>query len=140
MKKETIGILIGVALLAVVAVAGCTQQPTSQQAEAQLCQSLADLDQALKKVEAINRDSTVGDLRTAEEEVRTAMESVRTSAKDLKSARVTELETAYTNLDDAVRNIPESDTLGEGLASVTEQRVAFRQAWQNLFSELNCTL
>ncbi|WP_153015821.1 hypothetical protein [Methanofollis ethanolicus] len=139
MKKETIGICIGIALLAVIAVAGCTQQPTSQQAEAQLCQSLADLDQALKKVEAINRDSTVGDLRAAEAEVTTAMESVRSSAKDLKSARVTELETAYTNLDNAVRSVPESATLGEGLSSVTEQRVAFRQAWQNLFTELKCT-
>ncbi|WP_298667136.1 hypothetical protein [uncultured Methanofollis sp.] len=139
MKKETIGICIGVAILAVVAIAGCTQQPTSQQAEAQLCQSMADLDQALKKVEAINRDSTVGDLRTAQDEVKKAMESVRTSAKDLKSARVTELETAYTNLENSVRSIPESATLGEGLSSVTEQRVAFRQAWQNLFAELKCT-
>jgi outer membrane murein-binding lipoprotein Lpp len=138
MKKETIGICIGVVLLAVVAVAGCTQQPTSQQAEAQLCQSMADLDQALKKVEAIDRNSTVGDLRTAQDEVTKAMESVRTSTKDLKSARVTELETAYTNLNNAIKSIPEGATLGEGLASVTEQRVAFRQAWQNLFTELKC--
>jgi outer membrane murein-binding lipoprotein Lpp len=139
MKKEMIGICIGIVLLAGIAVAGCTQQPTSQQAEAQLCQDMADLDQAIKEVEAIKRDSTVGDLRAAENNVTMAMENIRTSAKDLKSARVTELETAYTNLENAVRSIPEGATVGEGLTSITEERIAFRQAWNNLFDELKCT-
>lgn len=117
--------------------AGCTQ-PTSQQAETSLCDALAELDQSLANLESIDETATVGELKAAEDQVTEAMNKVETAAADLDSARKAELQTAYRNLEDGVRSIPDDATIEEGLASITEERMAFRAAWQNMNAEANC--
>jgi tetratricopeptide (TPR) repeat protein len=125
------------ALALCLAAAGCSQ-PTSQEAEASLCEALSELDQAMQNLESINETATVGELKAAEDQVTEAMKNVETAAADLDSARKAELQTAYDNLENAVRSIPDDATIQEGLASITEERMAFRQAWENMNAEVGC--
>jgi hypothetical protein len=137
MKIDLRWILALCALALCLAAAGCTQ-PTSQEAEASLCGALAELDQALQNLESINETATVGELKAAGDQVTEAMNNVATASADLDSARKAELETAYNNLEDGVRSIPDDATIEEGLASITEERMALRTAWENMNAEANC--
>ncbi len=138
--KKKYGLIIGSCLLIVLLCigAGCVLEPTTQEAEAQLCQDLGELDAALTQLESINQSSTTAELRAAQDDVTQAMNQVRDSGMQVAEARTRELDAAYQNLENAVRSIPNDATIEEGLASIRDELVAVRNAWTQLEAEVQC--
>ncbi len=105
MKKVGGVLFVALALVLACAGAGCVQ-PSEEEAEVQLCQSLTDLGAALESMENTSLRSTVGDIRDGRDQVRSAMESVRESAGQVANVRIDNLNAAYENLNQAVENLP----------------------------------
>ncbi|MDI6719842.1 MAG: hypothetical protein QMD46_09560 [Methanomicrobiales archaeon] len=138
--KNTLGWLVGLSVLLVLLCigAGCVLEPTTQEAEAQLCQDLGDLDAALTRMESSNQSSTTAELRAVQDDVTQAMNQVRDSGMEVAEARTREPDAAYQNLENAVRSIPNDATIEEGLASIRDELVAVRNAWIQLEAEVQC--
>ncbi|MDV2482774.1 hypothetical protein F8E02_12380 [Methanoculleus sp. Wushi-C6] len=137
MKK--IGVLfVALFLILACAGAGCVQ-PSEEEAEAQLCQDLAELRAALESMENTSLRTSVGDLRDGRDQVRSAMEDVRESAGELADVRVDELNAAYEDLDRAVEDLPDDATVVGAIQAIRPQIQAVREEQQNLYADLNCT-
>jgi len=139
MDMKIMGILfVALVLVLACAGAGCVQ-PSEEEAEAQLCQDLADLRAALESMENTSLRSTVGDIRDGRDQVQSAMESVRESAGQVANVRVDNLNAAYENLNQAVENLPNDVTAVEAIQTIRPQIQAVRDEQQNLYGDLNCT-
>jgi len=137
MKKTGI-LFVALVLIVACAGAGCVQ-PSEQEAEAQLCQDLADLRAALESMENTSLRTSVGDIREGRDQVQSAMESVRESAGQVANIRVDDLNAAYENLDQAVEDLPDDVTVIEAIQTIRPQVQAVREEQQNLYDDLNCT-
>lgn len=127
---------LGVAVLLLCA-AGCTQ-PSPEEAEAQLCSDMADLDAAIQELESLDETATVGDVRAAEENVTSAWNSVRSSAQTLEEVNTEQLEAAYNDLDGAVQGLPDDITVSEARTQLQPYIDSVKQAWLAVYTSANC--
>ena len=134
MNKKNI-FLLGVPF---VMLASCAE-PSVSDAQATYCQELAHLKTAIVNFQGLSADSTVKDLKQAQEQVRSAFAAVKQAASTLEDAKVEQLEQSQQNLEKAVNDIPDDATLAEGLSSVSDKVGSVSEARQELFSSANCT-
>jgi hypothetical protein len=64
-----------------------------------------------------------------------AYDDLARSADVLEEAQIDNLDQAYEDLDDAVRDIEETDTLGEAATAISTQVDAVDAAWEELYSQ-----
>jgi hypothetical protein len=131
--KRYLGLLVALPLV----LAGCAQ-PNTEEAEADLCTNLADLETALVDLSQINTDSQVRELRTAKENVAKAYQNVQDSAATVEEARLNDLQTAYDEFDKTVNDISGRDTVGEAATSVAASMANIQTAREQLSTGLNC--
>ena len=127
--------LLGIPLLML---ASCAE-PSVSDAQATYCQELTNLELAVVNFQSLSADSTVKDLKQAQEQVRSAFAAVKQAASTLEDAKVEQLEQSQQNLEKAVNDIPDDATLAEGLSSVSDKVGSVSEARQELFSSANCT-
>lgn len=130
-------LVVSVVLILACGAAGCVQ-PTQEEAQTQLCQDLGELGVALENYDNLTANSTVEDIRDAEDQVTAAMEDVRASADQLADVQVDELDSAYNDLENAVQSLPDDMTAEEALQTISPELQAVRSERQNLLGELNC--
>ncbi|GAB4369810.1 MAG: hypothetical protein Kow00121_10050 [Elainellaceae cyanobacterium] len=130
-------ILMSLPLLLLAGCAGVTSQSVADQ-KAELCTNLARFNTAVVTLKSMGANSTVGDFRQAQEQVKLTFNEVKTSAQNVREAKVAELEQAYGELDNAVQTIPDTATLQQATASVSEQVAAVEAAQSQMQSGLNC--
>ncbi len=133
MDKKII-LLVGIPLLML---ASCAETSVSD-AQAEYCTELAKLEQAVANLRGISANSTVKDLKQAQQDVRSALANVKQAASKLKEAKVEQLETSQQNLEKAVNDIPDDSTIAEALTSITDRVKSFSDTRQQLFSLANC--
>lgn len=141
MRRKTTGVafLLAVLLTATVAFAcGDDDEPSTEDAEAQLCADLSALDTAIEDLEGITADSTVDELREANEAVADAEGRVVESAQAVGEARIGDLDAAFEDLDSAVTDIPGDATIADALSSIGQGLDGVRAAWQQLFASAGC--
>lgn len=126
-------------ILPLLLVAGCSTEKSAQDTQANLCENLARLKTSVATLNTMNPDSTVGDLKEAQQRVQDAFEDVTASAQPSNAARTDELEQAYNNLDNAVNSIPDSATVSEAIASIQDEIAALETAREQTRSSANCT-
>jgi hypothetical protein len=136
-------IIVGLALLPSLTLVGC--QPSVQEAEqkvekkeTQACMKLAELEQSLITLAAITPDSTVGDVKKAQEEVTQSIAELKASLQELDQAKLQALEVANDELDKNIQTLPEQDTLAEAAATIQPQVEAVEAARAQLSSDLEC--
>ena len=134
MNKKNI-FLLGIPFLML---ASCAETSVSD-AQATYCQELANLEIAIVNFQGLSADSTVKELKQAQEQVRSAFAAVKQAASTLEDAKVEQLETSQQNLEKAVKDIPDDATLVEALTSVSDKVGSVSEARQELFSSANCT-
>lgn len=119
---------------------GCTSEsPQSiQEKQAELCTQLARFNTAVVTLKSMGPNSTVGDLRAAQDQVRTTFNDVKTTAGTVRAAKAEELEQAYNQLDRTVREIPETATLQQANESIATDVAAVEAAEAQMRSGLNC--
>lgn len=115
-----------------------TPQATTQDKKAELCTNLARLNTSIATLRSLSPNSTVGDLKKAQEQVRTDYNNVKTSAQAVQEARVADLDAAYANLDKAIAAVPSTATLQQATQSVTPQVQAVQTARDQMNSGLQC--
>ena len=119
----------------------CTTNETSQSTQdkkTELCTNLARFKTAVATLKSMSPSSTVGDFRTAQDQVKTTFNDVKNSARNVQDAKAEDLERAYENLDKAVRAVPNTTTLQQASASVSDEIVAVEAAEAQMESGLNC--
>ena len=136
--KKTGVLFIALVLILACAGAGCVQ-PSEEEAEAQLCQSLADLGAAVESMENTSLRSSVGDIRDGRDQVRSAMEGVRESAGQVATIRLDRLNAAYEDLDQAVQSLPDDATVPQAIQTLRPYVQTVRAEQRNLYADLNCT-
>ena len=117
--------------------ASCAQ-PSVSDVQATYCQGLANLELAVVNFQSLSAESTVKDLKQAQEQVRSAFAAVKQAASTLEDAKVEQLEQSQQNLEKAVNDIPDDATLAEALESVSDKAESVSVARQELFSSANC--
>ena len=136
-------ILRGSAMLLVLCVllAACgDDDPSPEEAMANLCTDLSELQSSVQNLEQVrtNPNATVGQLEDARDEVNDQLEDVQSSADDVEEANVDALEDAYGNLDQAIDDIDDDATLADAGQSVEDEIQAVNAAWEQLMGGLNC--
>ncbi|MDX2228158.1 MAG: hypothetical protein NW220_00880 [Leptolyngbyaceae cyanobacterium bins.349] len=114
-------------------------QASTQDKKAELCTNLARLNTSVATLKSMSPNSTVGDLRTARDQVKTAFVDVKASAETVQEAKLADLETAQNNLDRAITNIPNNATLQQASQSVAPQVAAVESAQAQMRSGLGCS-
>ena len=134
-----LGVLIAVFGIVAIACSDDSDDSDSTVAsEAQLCNDIADLGQALAAFAALGPDSTVDDLKTARDGVVDAGEKVDESAEKVGEARVSDVDSAVSDLQQSVEDVSDDATITEAVGSVQTQVLAVDTAALQFFSDLNC--
>ena len=116
MSNRVLGFFL--ATLPLLWLASCTSQPTqstqsTQDKKVELCTSLARFDTAVATLKSMSPSSTVGDFKTAQNQVKTTFTDVKSLASTVQDAKIADLEAAYQELDKAVAAIPNTATLNQ---------------------------
>lgn len=131
--------LLSIALPLLVLVGCASQSPqVTQDPKAELCTNLARFNTAVATLKSMSPSSTVGDFRSAREQVQTTYAAVKESASNVQDARATELERAYQALDQSLQTISDSSTLSQAAASIAPQVAAVEAARTQMQAGLNC--
>lgn len=114
--------------------------PSPEEAMADLCTDLSELQVSLQNLEQVrtNPNATVEQLEDARDEVNDQLDDVESSADDVDEANVDALNDAYDNLDQAIDDIDDDATLADAGQSVQDEIQAVNAAWESLLGGLNC--
>ena len=125
---------MGVSLFALTS---CSKTTVSD-AKEEYCQSLAKLSQAVANLQEISGNSTIKDLKQAQEQVRSAFADIKQAATKLENAKVDRLEEAQGDLQKAINDIPNQFTLIAARKSIADEIAVVITARQDLFTRSQC--
>ncbi len=111
---------------------------TTQDKKAQLCTDLANFKTSVATLRSMSPSSTVGDFKTARDQVKTAFNTVKTTAASVQDSKVEDLERAQQDLDKAITSVPNTATLNQAMTSVTPQVTAVQTAEAKMTADLSC--
>ncbi len=135
MKRGTLKI-VAVSMFSWLAIVGC--QPSVEQAKVQLCSALAGYDQAVTSLQAIQGNSTVGQLKDAQKAVDKAAQQVNDAAEKYQKAEVREVKDSYQQLERKIKSIPNNATLAQAQQSISPDIQNLRSALQQMRSSVQC--
>lgn len=134
---------LSVALLVIFVVAGCGggDDPSPEEAMADLCAATSDFQASVQDLGAVltNPDSTVEELREAREDARDELEDVRDRAEDVDEAEIDALSDAYDELDQVVDDVADDATLAEAAEMIAPLVQAVNGSWDQLLTGLTCS-
>ena len=137
-----IWLLMGVgliaAMLAVAAVACDDDEPSEEEAVAQLCSDLTQLEAADAAFDTLGTDSTIDEIGAANDAYSDALDDVVSSAGDVAEVRAQPIEDAYAGLDQAIDDISGDTTIVEALNSIGDELAAVDAAYDQAFSGVDC--
>ena len=132
-------ILPGLVVIALVALAGCTQEQSQASAEADLCGSLDAFGAALQDFEDLDpATASIDDVEAAREAIDAAWEDVAAAAADVTEADEAALETAWGDLADDLENIPEDEAIADVLAGLQATAGEVRGVYQEMADGSGC--
>ena len=139
MNGKVLGVLMGAAIvLSGVLIACSDDEPSEDEARRQLCDDLNQLELQIDSIASISAESTVGELRSAREDLQTAVEDVRSSAEDVEEADAAGIDSAFEDLTTAVDELDENLTLSAALEEIQPELDAIEQARSELFTDTSC--
>lgn len=127
---------ISVAVVSAATIAGC--QPSVDQAKAQLCNALANYDQAIASLQTIQGNATVGQLKEAQKAVDRAAQQVNEAAEKYQKAEVREVKDSYQQLQRKINSIPDKATLAQAQQSIQPDVQNLKSALQRTRTEVQC--
>ena len=83
--------------------------------------------------------TTVGDVQDALGTLESQVEAVQSDEVDLADSVKSSLQDAFDSYQSAIEDISSDDTLDEAGAAAEAARADFREAWDSVLSELNCS-
>jgi hypothetical protein len=136
-RRASIIIVSSVAMLAVAACGNDT--PTQPQAEAQACDAIASVQQALAGVGDLNADSTVEEAQQAKSALDEAIQGLQDAASDLKVADQAALQAGGQAISSAIEGVSGSETIGAAGAAVASASDTLTTAVGQISDGLGCS-
>jgi hypothetical protein len=137
MTRRTIAALV-CSLALVGPQTGCSNADTQEEAESAVCTSLAEVKTAAAGVKSLDANSTVDEVKAAQEALGTAIAGLRANAAELNEADLAALEAAGDEIEKAVSDVSGSDTLGEASASIQSSSTALEAAVTEMENGVQC--
>jgi hypothetical protein len=131
-----VGVSLAAAVLLVFGVA-CDEETTAEK-QATACEELAELDAAVKTLEDVSLTSTVDQLKDAKDDVKEQADDARRAVREYNESKAEDLKQSVEDLHQAVKDISGGQNLAEARASIQDELVAARVAWEKLRADLRC--
>jgi hypothetical protein len=123
--------------LAVVAIAGCSSNPTPAEAKQQLNTDLDNLKSSLSAFTNPATYSSKDSVQKAIDQVQTDIDAVVNSAKEVKDVSSSKLSSAWDKLKSSVNDtLNSSESISQKVDSIQTALTDFQQAWQQLVDDL----
>ncbi len=132
--------LAGILTIGALGFVACSDddEPSTGDAEAEVCSSLTELKTAVQAAGAITASSTVEEAEEARDDLTSAWDDVQSAAADLQDARIDDLEAAYNDLADTLGSIDDDATLAAAVAEIQGQVTAVDTAWDEFNTSADC--
>jgi len=132
--------LPAVVAIAVLALAGCTQEQSQASAEADLCASLATFGDSLQAFEDLDpATASMDDVEAARDDIQEAWDGVAAAAADVSEADEAALETAWGDLADDIQNIPQDEPIADVLTGLQSTAADVRGVYQEMADGSGCS-
>ena len=131
-------LMVSLVVLGLVAVPGCEEELTPEEAQAELCEQLGDLEVAVSGLATLAPGSTVDDLQAVADDIRSEYDNTEAAAEQVAEVNINELQQSVADLEATINDIPGDATIEEALAVIEPQWTAVVSAWQNLRVDANC--
>jgi hypothetical protein len=116
----------------------CEDDKSVEEARADLCDDLEAFRTATQALAAIDANSTVGELRDAQEDVASAWDDVQSSVADVDDAEIEDLEAAYDALEETLDGIDDDAVISDAVADIESDLEAVDAAWQEVVTVTPC--
>lgn len=132
--------VITVAGLGAMGLAGCgSDTPTQADAEAQACDAVASVTEALQGVAGLDADSTVDEAKEAQQSLDDAITGLEEAAGDLGAADSAALQAGGQAISSAIDGVSGSDTIGAAGEAVAQASDSLRSAVGEIEDGLGCS-
>ena len=134
-------ILAACLVVASLAFAACggDDDPSPDEAQAELCSNLEELQTEVTALSELGLNSTVADIEDAFESIQGAFEEVVSSAEEVAGAETEQLSDALDSLESAVSDIGGDTPIADALAAIQDSLSSLGSAWQELFTTTDCS-
>jgi hypothetical protein len=130
-------ILIMVLAFGLLAVACSDSQ---EDAEAALCDNLADLGSAIQSAASLDpATATVDDVNNAADAIQSAWSDVESSAEDVDNIRLDNTESAFNDFESTVSGISGDSSIPDALTQVSQAAGTLQSQVDSINSELDCS-
>lgn len=127
------------AALALAVTLGACSSESPEENEADACAALSEYQTALDNfIQALSPDTTVDELRTAQESVESARADLGEALADVESDRLAALDEAWSTADASVDGIEGDATVADAVGTIQSEAENVDAARADLSSALNC--
>ncbi len=130
--------LSGLTVIALV-VAACSSTPSTEEATANLCSSIAGLESSVQSALALDLDSTVDEANAALDSVDQAWEDVKDDAKVVNEAATAEAEAALDSLKDSLNDASGGESLSQAATQAVAAIASFGAAITEITDSISCS-
>jgi hypothetical protein len=131
---------VGVGLAIVVGVLATTGKETQAEAQQNLCSSLNGLDTATTNLLGLDpKTASKDDYQSAVSDVENQWNDVKDDAGDLHNINQSMLQSAWNSFSQAVKAVPSSASVSEGLMGVSQAGTQLVNATKSTLNGLNCS-
>lgn len=135
-KVVKLAAVVMVVLALALAVVGCGNEETTEEAKAQLVTDLEAFQTTVTTLQGLSATSTVDEWQSAKDDAASAWTKVVESAADVKEAEVGQVETAWGDLEQSINDLSGDATIQEALPTLTEELTTLKAAYEDLYNGL----
>ena len=142
--KRAIALSVALMTLGMFVFAACgddSGSSVSKDAE-QLCSDVAALNSTVQGIASQDIDlktTSVSDVKDKIAEIQSQVEAISKSKSELSDSVKSDLSDAYDQLKSDLTDVKNADTLEEAGQQIETARTDFRDAWEGIVSQLNCS-
>jgi hypothetical protein len=134
----------GIGLAVLIGVLGTRNEPSSSsqtkaQASSALCSTVKDLGTSIQTLVGLGTGAAKQDYQSDVTAVENAWSQVQSDYQALQQAEPGELENAWNDFENAVKSVPESDSVSDAVNSIKQSADALQSAAQSTASSLSCS-
>lgn len=108
-------------------------------AQMELCQKMTEKTDAVYQYPSVFTETPLEELRTANEQAAEAVKEVEESSEKLNNPGILEIGAAFRALQNSVNAVPGGrSTVGENSEQIDENARNLKNAWNNLYRNLEC--
>jgi hypothetical protein len=133
-------LLVGLLMVATLGLVACggDDEPSAEEAQANLCTSLDELQTQVTALTDLGLDSTVDDVQDALGNIQDAFDEVVDDAQEVADVETQELGDAIDSLESTISDIGDGTSIGDALTAIADELTAIGTAWQDLFTSTDC--